>query len=652
MKLLKLFTAIGIFSVVAFADVDVNVTNFPDDNFRAYVSGLVSGRSVITNAEIAAVTIIDVSGKSISNLKGIELFTALVELNCSDNRLTSLDLSNNLDLEVLEASSSELTSINITQNSKLKTLFCSGNRLTYLDLSNKPVLTRTGMNYQQPIVFLQKDGDNWSADVLLNNPSLPDEFYYLDGKLISTDKNITATVLHVETGYDGPGFTDNPPLPRLGFGGTMNLVYLVDGDIAISKENFPDDNFREWLWNKFPDGKITPDDIDQTTSIVVSTKDIKNLKGIEFFTALELLNCNSNPLTYLDLSGNTALKELYCNNSQLDSINLSENIDMIGLYVAYNNLTTLDVSNNQKLATLYCFGNHLVNVDLTENLLLTNFKGDDQTRTIKLLGAADYYSAIIELRNPQFSATQITYADGKIISSDNNIPLTLFMAETGVIGKKLEGTLNFVYAAPDSFSVVFMIEGDNENDVEDDIYITINVENGETISQPTAPEIPEWIYLYYGDVCGGWKFFEWSKERRYEDYGIDYAGEELFNFETPITEDLILYAKWVMGGLPIKPTKPDSKYGIKFAKNIVNDKAEINVVLPENDKAAETKVVVYDAIGNIVFTTNSRGSEKITWDLKNSSGRFVANGSFLVIAEVKGINGMNYAYSAKLGVKR
>jgi hypothetical protein len=47
-----------------------------------------------------------------------------------------------------------------------------------------------------------------------------------------------------------------------------------------------------------------------------------------------------------------------------------------------------------------------------------------------------------------------------------------------------------------------------------------------------------------------------------------------------------------------------------------------------------------------------RNSELITWNLTNNSGRYVANGTYLVIAEVKGEKGKTYAYSAKLGVRR
>ena len=77
-----------------------------------------------------------------------------------------------------------------------------------------------------------------------------------------------------------------------------------------------------------------------------------------------------------------------------------------------------------------------------------------------------------------------------------------------------------------------------------------------------------------------------------------------------------------------------------FKQTIVSDKMEITL-------DGRVSFVVYDMTGNVVFNGNGR-----TWDLRNSAGRFVANGTYLVIAEVRGASGKVYAYSARLGVKR
>ena len=110
--------------------------------------------------------------------------------------------------------------------------------------------------------------------------------------------------------------------------------------VGIDKTNFPDDNFWNYLLEQDygKDGVLTEAEIRNITVMDVSEKDIKSLKGIEYFTALDSLDCSVNELTTLDVSKNTALKKLNC---------------------GFNELTTLDVSKNTALNVLTCCGNQI-----------------------------------------------------------------------------------------------------------------------------------------------------------------------------------------------------------------------------------------------------------------------------------------------------
>jgi flagellar hook assembly protein FlgD len=107
----------------------------------------------------------------------------------------------------------------------------------------------------------------------------------------------------------------------------------------------------------------------------------------------------------------------------------------------------------------------------------------------------------------------------------------------------------------------------------------------------------------------------------------------------------------VSAGTPINNIqKSDGRTGIRLTSgNIVSDKAVFEVVLP-NDKVLEVKVAIYDNTGNVVFEASGRDA-KLSWNLTSASGRNVANGTYLIIAEAIGAKG-TYAYSAKVGVKR
>ena len=182
-QLLSLFVLFA--ATAVWADVEINETTFPDENFRNWVLSQSYGQdSVLTEEEIAGVTKISLTSKKYYSLKGIEYFTeltfllvelariteidvskltkltyldcsltqiskldvskntALTELYCASNLLNTLDISNNSALTTLSCSSNKLTSLNVTNNSALEVLFCNDNQLTELDVSKNTAIRR------------------------------------------------------------------------------------------------------------------------------------------------------------------------------------------------------------------------------------------------------------------------------------------------------------------------------------------------------------------------------------------------------------------------------------------------------------------------------------------------------------------------------
>lgn len=91
-------------------EIAVNETNFPDAIFRSHVSEQIdlSGNDSLDIVERGNVHTLDVSGLGIQDLRGIEYFSQLENLDCSDNKLTSLDLSGNPTLRNLNATGNKL----------------------------------------------------------------------------------------------------------------------------------------------------------------------------------------------------------------------------------------------------------------------------------------------------------------------------------------------------------------------------------------------------------------------------------------------------------------------------------------------------------------------------------------------------------------
>jgi Leucine-rich repeat (LRR) protein len=128
-----------------------NVT-IPDANFKNY---LLSVPAINTNSdgeiqysEAAAFTGGIYAGyKNISDLTGIQAFTNITTLDCGNNNLTSLDVSNNATLKNLDCSNNSLTTLSVTNNPALVTLGCNNNQLTGLNCSANPQLSILNCGY-------------------------------------------------------------------------------------------------------------------------------------------------------------------------------------------------------------------------------------------------------------------------------------------------------------------------------------------------------------------------------------------------------------------------------------------------------------------------------------------------------------------------
>ena len=152
-----------------------------------------------------------------------------------------------------------------------------------------------------------------------------------------------------------------------------NGIAVQSAGVAIDDANFPDANFRTIVegFDTNNDSSLSDTEIAAVEEIDCSYKAITNLKGIEYFTALKRLNCESNQLTTLDVSKNKALTYLDCGDNKLTTLDVSKNTALTELISFKNQLTTLDVSKNTALTELRSFNNQLTTLDVSKNTALT-----------------------------------------------------------------------------------------------------------------------------------------------------------------------------------------------------------------------------------------------------------------------------------------
>ena len=398
--------------------VPIDEVNFPDANFRNYILAQTYGADGrLLSSEIATVKEMYVYGREIASLKGIEFFTALTSLSCSDNLLPTLDVSKNTALNNLQCDGNQLTALDVSKNTKLTELHCYDNQLATLNVAGCTALKQLwcynnqlaalDLSENTKLEYLRCEENQLTALDVSKNTKLTVLLCGINQlTALDVSKNTALEELHcyqnairgaemdalVKGLYDRRSsskgklyayFNETPTgnemdVMQVATAKDKNwkVLKMVGGDwvdyegtpvLIIDETNFPDANFRNWILRQEygKDGYITNDEIAAVKEMPVYGREIASLKGIEFFTALTKLECNINQLTTLDLSKNTALTELSCSENKLTSLDLSKNTALTELYCSINELTSLDLSGYTVLKTLNCYNNKLTSLDLS-----------------------------------------------------------------------------------------------------------------------------------------------------------------------------------------------------------------------------------------------------------------------------------------------
>ena len=130
------------------ASTDTPVYNATTNSWSVanYTNIDTNGDGEIQVSEALVIKYLDLSASNISNLSGIESFTNLQDLICTDNQLNFLDVSQNTVLTKLSCGYNLFTALNLGQNTNLISLICEYNQLNTLNLSQNTALTSLQCN--------------------------------------------------------------------------------------------------------------------------------------------------------------------------------------------------------------------------------------------------------------------------------------------------------------------------------------------------------------------------------------------------------------------------------------------------------------------------------------------------------------------------
>ena len=349
------------FTASAASNTPINDMNFPDPVFREYVRKI-AGSSVLTEEKARQIEVLDVSASNIkkvlgdrdpiTSLRGIRYLKYVKDLNCSGQKLTTLNLELNSRVEKLNCSGNQLTDLWLDpRGNSLKYLTCSVNELTALDLSKSPELTELSCSNNKLTSLdlsankkLQKIVAQTNALTTLDTRNLPElTDLYLWGnhdlKSIDVSKNTKLEFLSVS----------HCKLTSLDVRNNRKLVKLYVDDNQLTALDVRSNYMLKKL------GCYE----NQITALDLSSN-----------VALEYLGVNDNPITELNLHPLSNLQELSCYKMKLTKLDVSRCPKLRRLYCNDNQIETLDLRSNKKLETLYCQNNRLSWLNLSSNTAL------------------------------------------------------------------------------------------------------------------------------------------------------------------------------------------------------------------------------------------------------------------------------------------
>ncbi len=255
-------------------------------------------------SEALAITYLNLygyQGSMISDLTGIEAFASLHTLNCGNNLLTSLNLTQNQGLRYLDCSKNPITSFSSIQAPSLYELYCFNLPLFSIVIPSNSNLKRLECGN-----FI--NGNLINLDI----SQAPNLLYLKCYSGAFTNLNLMQN-----TGLKGLDLT-NVPLSSLNLASNINLI-------SLQLYNVP----------------LTTIDVSQNTN-------------------LQFLSISNSTISSLNIGSNASLRHLSLNGLPITNLDVSQNLQLCHASIQNLQLSVLDFSSNTNMGSITCINNPLL----------------------------------------------------------------------------------------------------------------------------------------------------------------------------------------------------------------------------------------------------------------------------------------------------
>ena len=294
---------------VNYGFIHASTTPIPDATFeQALISLGIDTNGLngnILDSDAFEVVTLSIANIGVTNLSGIEAFSSLKYFYAYNNNITIADFSQNPNLVVIDLENNLVSSLNVTNCVQLRDVYISSNALTTIDVTqnldlrvlscNLNNLSSIDVSMNVNLENFRCYGNNLSSIDVSNNTNL--EYLFI------SSNNLTN--LDISSNHSLNTLTcDNNNLSSLTLNNNTNLEYLGCSNNSLA------------------------------------------MLDLSANTQLTRVLCNNNNLTSIDVSNAPNLFLFYTMNNQLETINLTNNSSLRFFRAENNDLNNVDIRNN------------------------------------------------------------------------------------------------------------------------------------------------------------------------------------------------------------------------------------------------------------------------------------------------------------------
>lgn len=303
----------------------IDGNTFQDKNLLSYVKRFdTDSDGRFSPEEIQNVKSLSLPPMEITSLKGLEIFTSLVSLDCHNNNITDMNslISVMPSLRSLNCDGNRLTSLRVNNHPALKSIVCQMDTLSDIDLSGCKMLESFSAGSSKNLKRLNIRG---TAITRLS---------YFSG-LEELDAENCTHITNLQL--------DSCQLSRLNVKGCTSLKTLICG------------------YNK-----LTSLDVTSCSALerIYCAQNSLQFLGVKGLKSLAYIDCSKNSLQNLELSGCDSLASLNCSSNALSSFDVSPCAAIINLDISDNAIEDFSAPDMASLRILKCGSNKITTLDL------------------------------------------------------------------------------------------------------------------------------------------------------------------------------------------------------------------------------------------------------------------------------------------------